>query len=187
MKFTLLLLPLLMPLALHAQAPRMRDAATHQDLTKTYQKAQQDNPLKKLKETTGPDLSTVKPIPDLMSRSDILCHGGSATLVPKRAILNNPPELAARINNFQQGSKIVGWRDFFQPNRGWITTIEVSRAQAEGKQPIDEKIVENYRKSTSLVVAIYRGSPISVMPLEEEEAKPSKSNSSSAIQTNSKP
>ena len=172
---SILLLPLLMPMILYGQSPRFRDAATHQDLAKTHQKAQKENPMRLLKEPTGPDPSTVKPIPDLMSRSDIVSHGDLATLIPKRSILNQPAELATRINNFQQGSKIVAWKDFFQTNRGWITTLEVTRAQAEGREPIDEKIVENYRKSTSLVVATYRGGPISVLPPMETGAKPSAS------------
>lgn len=173
----ILLLPLILSPALLAQTPKFRDAATHEDLTKTYQKAQQENPLQKLEEVKGPDLADVKPIPDLLSRSDILSFGGLATLVPKRAILNHPPALAARINNFEQGSKIVGWKDFHQSNIGWITTLEVSRAQAEGKQPIDEKVVENYRKSSNLVVATYRGGPVSVMPLVETETKKTDSTS----------
>lgn len=166
-----LLLSLLMPLVLHAQAPRFRDAATHDELVKTHRQAQQENPMQKLAEAQGPAPAIAEPIPDLISRSDILSFNGLATLVPKRAILNQPRGVATRVNNYPQGSQMVGWLDFLQSNRGWITTVEVTRAQAEGKEPIDEKVVENYRKSTNLVVATYKGGPISVMPLPQPEEK----------------
>lgn len=184
MKLTLLL-PLILTPALYAQTPKFRDAATHEDLAKTHQKAQRENPLQRLEGVKGPDLKDVKPIPDLLSRSDILSFGGLATLVPKRAILNQPADMGSRVNNFAQGSKIVGWKEFLQSNIGWITTIEVSRAQAEGKEVIDEKVVENYRKSSNLIIATYRGGPVSVMPLVEPEAK--KTDSKPVTQTDKKP
>lgn len=179
-------LSLLLPLALHAQGPRFRDAATHDELVKTHRQAQQENPMQKLAEPKGPAPSTVEPIPDLISSSDILSFNGLATLVPKRAILNQPSDLASRINNYKQGSRIVGWLDFLQSNRGWITTLEVSRAQAEGTEPIDEEIVENYRKSSNLVVATYKSGPISVMPLREPE-KNEKSKQTENPTTNKQP
>lgn len=182
---SILLLSLMMPLALHAQAPRIRDATTHEELAKTHRQAQQANSAQKLPEAKGPDLSTVKPIPDLISRSDILTFNGMTALVPKRAILNQPTAFATRINNFQQGSQIVRWPEFYEKNRGWITTLEVTRAQVEGKEPIDEKIVEKYRKSSNLVVATFKGGPVSVMPLREPEKK--ESEQPKTIQPTTKP
>lgn len=164
---SILLFSLLMSLALHAQAPRIRDAATHDELVQTHRQAQQANPMQKLAGAQAPAPATAEPIPDLISRSDILSLNGLATLVPKRAILNQPKSISSRINNYQQGSKIVAWLDFFQSNRGWITTVEVTREQAEGSQPIDEKVVENYQKSSNLVVATFQGGPVSVMPLRK--------------------
>ena len=53
-------------------------------------------------------------------------------------------------------------------NRGWITTVEVSRVQAEGNLAIAEETRERIGKSMNLVVATYMGGPISVLPLKEE-------------------
>ena len=83
-------------------------------------------------------------------------------LVPKRAILHTPAAMSARIK-LQPGSKIQTWADFFAVNRAWITTVEVSRAQAEGKLPLAEEVVKRIEKSTSVVVATYQGGPISVL------------------------
>ena len=65
----------------------------------------------------------------------------------------------------------MSWMDFFTLNRGWITTVEVSRVQAEGNEALAEEISTRIGKSTNLVVATYMGGPISVLPpkVPEEE------------------
>lgn len=113
----------------------------------------------------GPDPMLANPPKDLISESDILCFGGAATLVPKRAVIHLPQNLAERLK-FIPGSKILTWADFFAVNRGWITTVEISRAQAEGNQPMVEEIATRVNKSSNLVVATYQGSPISLLPLK---------------------
>jgi len=149
----------------------MRDAATHGQLTLAYRTATQADPMAALESAKGDDPSVVNQPKDLLSDSDIVCFGGSATLVPKRAILNIPKALESRLK-FLPGSKIQSWADFFAMNRGWITTVEVSRVQAEGNKAMDEKTAEHVHKSTNLVVATYMGGPISVLPLKVEgEAK----------------
>ena len=85
--------------------------------------------------------------------------------MPKRALLGIPKNLADRLK-FQPGSQIKSWADFYAQNRGWITTVEVSRIQAEGNKPMSEEFYKNIGKSTNLVVATYQGGPISVLPLK---------------------
>ena len=111
----------------------------------------------------GPDPMLANPPKDLLSESDILCFGGAATLVPKQAVIHIPKNMAARLK-FIPGSKILTWADFFAINRGWITTVEVSRAQAEGNQPMVEEIAVRVNKSSNLVVATYQSGPISLLP-----------------------
>ncbi len=152
----------------NAPATQMRDAATHEQLTLTYRQALQEDPMRKLKAAEGPDPSIVNQPEDLIASSDILCFGDNATLVPKRAILNIPKNLADRLK-FQQGAQILSWADFFVLNRGWITTVEVSRDQAEGNQALAVEISDRVAKSSNLVVATYMGGPISVLPLKIPE------------------
>jgi len=147
---------------------QIRDAATHEQLSISYRKAQQEDPMAKLKETTGNDPSIVNLPQDLMSSSDIICFGGAATLVPKRAMLNMPAKMQERMQ-FVPGSKLMSWADFFAVNRGWISTVEVSREQAEGNKAMDEATTERIGKSQNLVIATYKGGPISVLPLKVEE------------------
>lgn len=155
-----------LPPAVRAQenaAPPMRDAATHEQLALTYRQGTQDDPMRKLKPATGDDPTLVNQPKDLISESDILCFNGMATLVPKQAVLNIPKNLADRLK-FQPGAKIQGWLDFYAQNRGWITTVEISRIQAEGNKPLADEIADRVHKSSNLVVATYQGGPISMLP-----------------------
>ncbi len=147
----------------NAPAAPMRDAVSHEQLCLTYRKISQADPMRNLKTAKGSDPSVVNQPKDLLSQSDILCFSGAATLVPKKAVLHIPKNLADRLK-FQPGSKIQSWSEFYALNRGWITVVEVSRVQAEGNMAIAEEISERVRKSANLVVATYQGGPISVLP-----------------------
>ncbi|HSP44067.1 MAG TPA: hypothetical protein VLO11_14430 [Luteolibacter sp.] len=155
-----------------AQQPgQMRDAATHDQLAQTYRQFAQQNPMRNMKPAEGVDPSTVNRPKDIISESDIICFNGLATLVPKRAILTLPASMKDRLE-FKPGSKLIGWLDFYAANRGWITTVEVSRVQAEGNEAFDEQLSERIGKSRNLVVATHLGGPIGVLPLKvPEEAK----------------
>lgn len=142
----------------------MRDAATHDQIVATMRKAQQNDPMKSLAESKLEDPAKNMP-KDLISQSDFISYGGFATLVPKRAILQIPKEFAERIK-YVQGSQIVGWSDFLAANKGWITTLEISRAQAEGNAALPEETNKQLSTCTSLVVCTYKGGPISMLPLK---------------------
>ena len=154
--------------------PAIRDAATHEQLSLALRKASQADPMKKLAPATGEDPSVVNRPKDLLSQSDIISYRGLATLVPKRAILQIPSACKDLIK-LEPGSKIVSWADFYAANRGWITTIEVSRVQAEGNKPLAEESQKVLSKSKNLVIAVYQGGPISVLPLKTpKEDSPAK-------------
>ena len=144
---------------------QMRDATTHAQLSLAHSKSEQTDPMRKMVPANGPDPSLISPPKDLIANSDIICFGGFVTLVPKLAVLETPKNLADRLK-FQPGSKIISWADFYAKNRGWITTIEVSRVQAEGNKPMTEEDNKRISKSTNLIVATYQNGPISVLPLK---------------------
>ncbi len=155
--------------AMAAEPPKFRDAATHEQLARAMRYSEKIDPMKKLETAKGEDASKVNQPANLLEQSDIVCFNGLLTLVPKRAILASPPALKDRLKA-QPGCRIVSFGDFFAANRGWITTVEVSRAQAEGNKPIAEETLKQIEKSRNLVVATYLGGPISVLPLRSPEA-----------------
>ncbi len=144
---------------------KMRDAATSDDLVLKFRAAEQQDPTRHMKISKLPDPSKVNQPESLLGTSDIICYGGVAVLVPKRAILQLPPKLAERLK-FQAGCQFVSWADFYAANRGWITTVEVSRVQAEGNMDLENKTHERISKSNNLIVATYLTGPISVLPLK---------------------
>ena len=150
---------------------RIRDAATHSELSNALRMAQQNDPIRNL----GPAIGKSDEDPaakfagrDLIKDSTIICFRGGLTLVPKRAVLHIPDALKDRIGE-QSGVKVMRWVDFYNANRGWIRTMEVTRDQAHGEAPLSEASLEAIKKSSSLVVATFNGGPISVLPLKEPE------------------
>lgn len=157
----------------HSAPPVMRDAATHEQLAQRYRSAEQTDPMKKMPPSQGED--PAKNLPqDLLSQSDFICFGGVATLVPKRAILTVPKALEDR-TRLEAQFRIVGWLEFYSLNRAWITTVEVTRQQAEGNVALSEDTYASLKESTTLVVATFKGGPISILPLKESptDAAPS--------------
>lgn len=159
---------------LKADQPVMRDVATHDQLARAMQQSQQADPMKSLPVSNAPDASLNLP-KDLVSQSDFISFAGAATLVPKHAILKVPAGYADRIR-FQEGSRILSWTEFFTANRNWITTIEVTPDQAGGKVPLSAETAEVIAKSSNLIVATFRGGPISLLapkaPAETASIKP---------------
>jgi hypothetical protein len=152
--------------SLHAENVVMRDAATHEQLSLALRKADQMDPMKNMPTSEGNDPSKVNQPKDILKDSDIISFRGLATLVPKKAILQIPKNYSSTLQ-LEAGARIVSWSEFYAANHSWITTIEVSRVQAEGNQPIDEKSREFMSTSRNLIVATYMGGPISVLPLKE--------------------
>lgn len=152
----------------HAETPpasTMRDAVSQEQLVAMYRHASQNDPMRKMAQSKGPDPSVVNQPKDLISESDTICFNGAVTLVPKRAVLQTPKNLVDRLK-YVPGAKLMSWSEFYALNRGWITTVEVSRVQAEGNNPLTAETKKQLVKSGNLIVATFQGGPISVLPLK---------------------
>lgn len=176
----------------------MRDTATHDQLSQSLRMAQQKDPIRDLGPAAGKvdeDPSVKNSTRDLIKDSTILCYRGFLTLVPKRAVLHLPEELKDRFE-VKPNIAVKPWAEFYALNRGWIRTVEVTRAQAMGEEPMSEDAVKAFAASKAAIIATYKGGPISVLPLkvpEEEgtvpaaEDTPATITSSSATPVNSRP
>jgi hypothetical protein len=158
------------PVAIHTQQakPAFRDAATNEQLTEKYRKVSLENPMKHLPPAQGADPSVENRVGNLLENSDILSFNGLTTLVPKSALVLVPEKFKATVNNHQAGSKIVSWLDFYSVNRGWISTVEVTFAQARGEEPVSPETLATLGESGNMIVAVLKGGPISVLPPKKE-------------------
>lgn len=150
---------------------KMRDVVTHDEIVEAARKAREAMPPPVFKPATGEDPSVANKLGDLISRSDVLCFRGQATLVPKRAVLHVPKGVADRIG-MQDGARLGSWSEFLNANRAWIRTVPVTRIQAEGNDPMPEATLKSFEKEQRLVVATYQEGPISVLPLKVPEPAP---------------
>ena len=157
-----------------------RDAETHDLIVKKLRVNQNIDPMKSLLPSEGEDPSKKNQPKDLISSSDIISFNGVTTLVPKRAIIQMPEAYEDRLNNHSPGNKVIGWWGFYTLNRGWITTVEVTRVQAEGKESLAEEITEGFTKSRNMIIATYSAGPISMLPLKEKEEAKTEANTEEA-------
>lgn len=161
-------LPLVLSVVSVAQAEQPRAATAPTRDATTPQQMQERHRLA-LEQQAARSTPVVVPAPpqklSLLANSDILCQAGMATLVPKRSILHLPEAMQSRLG-MKDGAQIENWSTFLAANRGWITLVEVSGKQAEGKEPLSEETIKSFEESSNLIVATFRGCPISVMPLK---------------------
>lgn len=156
---------------------KMRDVATNDQLSQKLRMAQQKDPIRNLGPAVGKkdeDPSVKNTKRDLIASSTILSYNGLLTLVPKRAVLFVPERLESRFGE-KPNIQVKTFQDFYAMNRGWIRTIEVTREQALGHTPFNEQTLKAIDESSSVVIATYRGGPISVLPLKDPEEVPLRS------------
>lgn len=164
----LLVLSMLAPLS-NGQAVRkdglpFRDVASSSPGTSGSGGSSFKDPMLKFEQTEGDDPSVANNVGNLLENSELITFNGETTLVPKNAIIKTPEKFTDRINNHKEGAKIVGWLDFLASNGGWITTIEVTLAQAKGEDPVSPDLMETVSKNGNLLVAVLKGGPISILP-----------------------
>lgn len=174
MKIHFLVIGILVPDLVSAELkpgekPHFTDSVSSEEFARSYQRSSQKDPMKSLVKIEGEDPTKSNQPVNLLEQSDILCFNGLATLVPKMAILAVPVKYKDHLT-MKPGTKIVGWTEFLSVNRGWITTVEVSRVQAEGNQPLVKDVSDRIGKSMNLVVATFHGGPISVLPLKQPDS-----------------
>lgn len=101
----------------------------------------------------------------------ILAKDKVHTVVPKGAILNLPSEMEGMLVEKPEGD-LMRWPDFLKKYGKFVTTREVSWATVKGEDPIKENEKKAFAKGGKVVIAVFRGGPVTVLepPPEEEGA-----------------
>jgi hypothetical protein len=155
------------------QAPEdvpFRDVATSAKLQAAFRQVRLADPASKFEPATGDDPSITGAPKDIVKESDILSYNGVATLLPKGSVIFVPEILKSRVG-WQENAQLVTWSQFFQNNRGWISTMEIDFEQAKGVAPIEEEKATWLGTSTKLVVATFKKGPITMLPPKAPETE----------------
>lgn len=153
---------------LRAQNPQtartIRDAPTNQQMLLQFRKAQEENAERSTPTAAvSQSPSKMKAADNLLDRAAFLSFRGTMTMVPKGAIIEISEDYADRLHR-TAGARLMDFPTFAAANRSWLSTYEVSFAQAQGKQPINDDAKTHMKKNGNVVVATFRGNPIEVMP-----------------------
>lgn len=99
---------------------------------------------------------------DIMKLCDVMVSQNSYTLVPKRSVLFASPERQQAIGGASGKAQFQQWPKFLGSNLSWISTYEVTLDQARGTAPIHPDVMKTIQQRGGVVIAVYRGCPISV-------------------------
>ena len=98
---------------------------------------------------------------DFLKRSSILFYRGTWTIVPKNAVMHIPATLQDRIVDKPEGT-LLPWSEFCLINRGWLHLQKVRMSDARGDTTLSEGALEAHQSLGRVVVAVYKGGPISM-------------------------
>lgn len=135
-------------------------------------KLQQMDPMTRLAKPPANETKAVRPqTQSIISQSTILRNGDSWTLVPAGAVVFLPDKLKERISAKPAGI-LLPWLAFLTNNRNWITTQEVTIAQAAGNVPLPPERVAFWITQEKIVIAVHQSGPISVRMAAGPTRKP---------------
>ena len=99
--------------------------------------------------------------------SDYIHFDGFCTFLPKKAIIHVPDHLSSHVVSNPKG-RIVEWQVFYRKNLNRVKSLEISLHEAAGKQPIAKRKLDSTSGSAQIVVAVLRGSPVSLNTVSPE-------------------
>lgn len=98
---------------------------------------------------------------DVHTYSSFVSVGNRCSFLPTDAILYIPDSMKEQVSKEKTG-KMVLWPDFYRSNRSHFHTVEVSPDEFTGKKPIAEARMKQWQTLGRIVVAVYRGNPITI-------------------------
>lgn len=147
-------------------AGKMRDRITDEQLKEARKEVPSTLDKVKAKPIDPPPAGVKR---DVYQISDILVDGGFHTVVPRGAVLSVPESLADRLASSPAG-KFQFWPDFYARNKNWIKLQEVDVEVARGKMPLPESVIKMMSTEPKLVLAVFKGNPITVLEAAAPEA-----------------
>jgi hypothetical protein len=107
---------------------------------------------------------------DAFTFSSFVKAGSQCSFVPTDSILYVPDSMKARVSK-EKSENMILWPKFYRRYTAFFHTVEVSPDEYTGKKPISEARMTQWQSLGRIVVAVYRGNPISV-PKPKQKPEP---------------
>lgn len=138
----------------------MTDRITDEELS--ARQADSESPIAVLELNLDVSGKVIRPAKQsIIAQSVILSDGTNWTLIPRGAVLHQPPAQKAKVNARPIGN-LLSWSRFLSMNRAWLSSEEVSLPQAKGERAIDDSHRAHWTKQDKVIIAVHFGGPISV-------------------------
>ena len=98
---------------------------------------------------------------DAFTYSSFVNVAGKSTFLPTDALVYIPPSMKSSVSKEKTG-ELVLWPDFYRMNRSRFHTVEVTESEFRGKTPISQERLMQWKSLGRIVVALYRGNPITL-------------------------
>ena len=105
---------------------------------------------------------------DILEYSDFLGYDGNYVILPKGSVIHVPTSLTQHVLQKPEG-QMMSWMDFSSRYRGLVTVLQVTMKQVTGEVAIPADRIEAAAKTNCLVVAVFEGSPITVLKAADPE------------------
>ena len=163
-------------------ATQVRDVVTEEELTKAAQASDTLSGMMAKAVAQVPVAARPSLENSLYKKSIILYDGEKHTVVPVGAILHLPPSYRNRVVPKPVGV-FTFWPSFLERNASWLGAWEVPLRMAQGDPEAAKKVLAQTSLQSRVLVAVYRGGPISILEPVIEPAVGAKSDSSAGKQS----
>lgn len=148
-----------------------RDVVTEEELKKLAQPGNTLSAMLAKATTQAPVTARPSMESSLYRKSVILYDGVHHTVVPVGSVLQLPAGYRNRVVEKPVGS-FTFWPSFLERNAAWLGAWEVPLRMAEGDAETAKKVLAATAKDPRVLVAVYRGGPITILePVPESNSK----------------
>lgn len=157
-----------------ANSTQARDVVTEEELKKLAKSGGSLSDMLAKATTQAPVAARPSMESSLYRKSVILYDGVHHTVVPIGSVLQLPAGYRNRVVEKPVGS-FTFWPAFLERNAAWLGAWEVPLRMAEGDAELAKKVLATTAKDPRVLVAVYRGGPITILepvPEASSQTKP---------------
>ncbi|WP_009958472.1 hypothetical protein [Verrucomicrobium spinosum] len=164
-----------------ANLAQARDVVTEEELKKVAKSGSTLSDMLAKATTQAPVAARPSMESSLYRKSVILYDGEHHTVVPVGSVLQLPAGYRNRVVEKPVGV-FTFWPAFLERNAAWLGAWEVPLRMAEGDEAVAKKVLATTANDSRVLVAVYRGGPITILEPVPEATNTTKSGSTATDQ-----